>query len=141
MPSHAEIPFGRPLVSCGSLEDCGLTLLWFCHHKNMLDNFYIWHIMIRIFQKFLKPTQSVKYEMFVFYWVQIWYFEQYWSRDSKERPFIKFWYDCKFLSVLQKLCSLKIFSISVFSGLLSPCPHNLVLAHLTGQQQLRGSLG
>jgi hypothetical protein len=36
----------------------------------------------RIFQKFLKPNHSVKYEMFVFYWVQIWYFEQYWSRNS-----------------------------------------------------------
>ena len=46
-------------------------------------------VYFMVFQKFLKQNQTLKYEKFVSYWVQIWYFEQYSLDIEWERPFLR----------------------------------------------------
>ena len=42
-----------------------------------------------VFQKFLKPNQTLKYKKYVSYPVQTWYFEQYSLDIEWERPFLR----------------------------------------------------
>ena len=59
-----------------------------------------------VFQKLLKPNQTLKYEKCVTYQVQTWYFEQYSLDIEWERPFLR---------ILTWLQVFKLFAKTLFS--------------------------
>ena len=89
------MPYLGATIFWGRLSFKGDYLLrnygnWFLRKgKEKFDFQVSTHLSSVVFQKILKPNQTLKYEKFVSYRVQTWYFEQYSLDIEWERPFLR----------------------------------------------------